>query len=401
MLNEKEVSRRSFLEQSAVAAAGAGLATACATAQTGLESVALAPDEKLRVGILGCGNRSTTHIEGINQHPRMEVVAMCDILPEMMDEKKALLEGPAPRLFTDYEQMLKEADMHAVVNVLPNTLHKAGTIASMQAGFHVLCEKPLSLLVTECRDMIAASEKYRKVLQVGTQSRYTPNNAAIAEKVHSGLIGNVLYAWLHVFRADWRKLHPDPVEDARINWRMQQDQCGGIIFEQGIHQLDYFNWFINSEPEEITCMGGINNTRLEKRNSWDHIGLVVRYANNALMTCGGNLYGCGGTGEDCLFGDKGTLEIRGRGNGGAILHTRTYWRPYGMGEDPIKKSDKVKLSDKKGNASYLQYDGFMDAVEGKAPPFPSGRDHVAAVQIARGAMLAMEAGGHIKASEVD
>jgi predicted dehydrogenase len=77
---------------------------------------------------------------------------------------------------------------------------------------------------------------------------------------------------------DWRKLFPDPEEDSRKNWRMKQSEGGAVVYEVGIHTIDVYNWFIGSEPVEITCLGGVHNKRLQKRDSWDHAGVVVRYA---------------------------------------------------------------------------------------------------------------------------
>jgi predicted dehydrogenase len=399
------LTRRSFLEKSLVAAAGVGLAggsrTSKAGSKTAIIPVRLGAGEKLRIAILGCGNRSRAHIAAINHYAEhMEVAAMCDILPEMLEEKKKLVKAGKPRLYTDYEKMLKEGDdLHAVSVVLPNTLHRAGTIASLEAGKHVLCEKPLTLELTNTKAIIETADRTRRIVQVGTQSRHAPGYALLAEKLQDGLIGPVLYGWAQTFRGDWRKIYPDPEEDSKKNWRMKQSEGGAVVYEMGIHTIDLFNWFIDSEPKEITCLGGVHNKRLERRDSWDHAGLAVRYANGVLLTYGGNLYSCGGPGPDILFGEKSTLEIPSRRAKRAIVRTRAYWNPHGKGQGRLK-TDQIALPQSKLDPSTLQFLHFLEAVQGKKPSFPSARDHLPAVLIARAALMSQAEGRHIKASDV-
>ena len=263
----------------------------------------------------------------------------------------------------------------------------------------MLCEKPLTLKLADTKAIIRASDRTQRIVQVGTQSRHAPGYVTLAEKIHDGLIGPVLYGWAQTFRSDWRKIYPDPKEDSRKNWRMKQNEGGSVVYEMGIHTIDLFNWFIGSDPVAVTCLGGVHNERLQKRDSWDHAGLVVRYANGALLTYGGNLYSCGGPGPDILFGEKSSLEVPSRRSTRAMTYTSAYWRPYGRGGGRTKK-DEIPLPASELDPSILQYRSFLEAVQGMKPPFPSARDHLPAVLIARASLLSQAEGRHIKAAEV-
>jgi predicted dehydrogenase len=408
IMTSSEISRREFIQTSAVTATGVtGALTATETALSAesIDPVKLDSGEKLRLAIIGCGARSQNHIVGINHYKNLEIVAICDILPEMLEEKGKLIERGAPRRYTDYQKMLQQDDIHAVVNILPNTLHCEMTVASLDAGKHVLCEKPLANNVTECRQMMKAADRNRRVLQVGTQSRHNPGFQNLVRQLREGLVGKPLYGWVHSFRADWRKLDPDPVKDAEINWRMQMDECGGITYEMGIHLIDVFNWFIGSAPVEVTSMGGINNTKLEKRDSWDHAGVITRYENGAVVNYGANLYSCGGPGPDCIFGDGGSLTCEPtywkEGPVKVTKYNRSYWRPFGMKEDPEYDVTPLSLPDAPEQPTTLQYDHFYQACLGQKPPFPSAGEHLKAVQIARGSILSTLERRHIRISEVD
>ena len=399
-MGHEGLTRRSFLRSGLIASAGAGLASQ-ADAQTSIIPTKLDAGRKFRIAVLGCGNRSRSHIAAINHHAnKMEVAALCDILPEMLTEKKKLVRSGKPQLYTDYAKMLEKCeDLHAVAVVLPNTLHRDGTIASLEAGKHVLCEKPLTLKLADTKAIIEASERTRRIVQVGTQSRHAPGCAALADKLHEGLIGPVLYGWAQTFRSDWRKIYPDPQEDAKKNWRMKQSEGGAVVYEMGIHTIDVFNWFIGSEPVEVTCLGGVHNKRLEKRDSWDHAGLIVRYANGAVLTYGGNLYSCGGPGPDILFGETSTLELGPRRSARAIVRKRAYWNPHGKGPGKTE-TEEIALPTSKTDPTTLQLLHFFEAAQGKKTPFPSARDHLPAVLIARAALMSQAEGRHIKASDV-
>jgi predicted dehydrogenase len=427
MFNES-FSRRSFLEKSLLGAtAGAGIAALTPSpVAADIDPVKLAPGEKLKVGIIGCGNRSRDHIASINRMEEIEIAALCDLLPEMMDEKKQLIRSGArsPQLYADYHKMLLQPDLHAAIVVVPNNVHKECTVASFEAKKHVLCEKPLALTIADCRTMIAEGEKAKKVLQVGTQGMNSPSTLAVGKAVHEGALGNLLYAWISTFRSDWRKLHPDPAIDSKINWRMNKALSGGVIYEQGIHTLAAFTWFLKSEPVELAAMGGYHNKKLEQRDSYDHSGVLVRFANGALLVYGGNIYSSGAPREDCLFGDAGTLVM---GNPPRIT-TGQYWAPYrataqsaqaegtpnvearaqGQPRPARRQADAssrgaggkvIEVPEEGGKPS--QYVQFFKSVTGEVAPFPTGRDHLPALQIARGSLIATESKRVIRISEVD
>ena len=379
----------------------ATLPAAAAAAQApAIEPVKLAGGARLRVGILGCGNRSIAHLSSLASVDNVEVAALCDIVPEKMEERAKLVKTGTPRRFTDYQKMLKESDLHAVGIVLPNTLHREAIIACLQAGKHVLCEKPLTLDVRESQDVIRAFDRYRRVVQVGTQRRHAANFHALAEKLREGALGNILYGWVNTFRGDWIKLFPDPAEDSAKNWRMRQAEGGAVIYEMGIHLIDLFNWLIDSAPVEVSAMGGVHNKRLQKRDSWDHVGAVVRYANGALLTYGGHLYSSAGSPPDFLYGDAGTLEVPGENGRTAQIRKGPYWRPFQERGEGVKAETVSLALPPSGNTTTAQWSYFYESVQGRKPVFPSPRHHLPAIQIAQGSLKSAAEHRHIKVAEL-
>ncbi|MBR2877480.1 MAG: Gfo/Idh/MocA family oxidoreductase, partial [Clostridia bacterium] len=124
----------------------------------------------LKIGIIGCGGISRQHIEAYNKNPDVEVYALCDINEDRvksMGEKYGI-----DRLYTSAEEMLKLPEIDAVSVCTWNSAHAPCTIAALNAGKHVLCEKPMAMNAAEAQTMIDAAEKNGKLLMIGFARRY-------------------------------------------------------------------------------------------------------------------------------------------------------------------------------------------------------------------------------------
>src|SRR5450432_844723 len=125
--------------------------------------------EKLRVGIIGCGGISETHIRALQTFPEVELVAGVDLKTDrlrLMEEKYGF-----PNLYTDWKRMLKENKPEAVIICTPNGVHYTPAIDASNAGCHVLVEKPMAMNPGECQKMIDVARKNKKKLVVGFQYR--------------------------------------------------------------------------------------------------------------------------------------------------------------------------------------------------------------------------------------
>jgi len=261
------------------------------------------------------------------------------------------------------------------------------------AGKHVLCEKPMALSASDCDAMIAAQRKARKVLMIGTQRRHSPSLTGFTERIHNGIIGKVLYAWMNDFRRDWRKMYQNREDEIANNWRFSNKRSGGLTFEMSIHGIDMCNWIMDSPPIEIAGMGGFNNPKLLPRETTDHIGILVRYQNNAQLTYGASLYGSGGDGPDIISGVDGSTFVEGSK---MIVLRRDYWRPYN--ESPALSNEAFDLP--RGNATTEMHRYFSRAIRGGVPPYPDGYNGKMAVQIARAAEMSYVEKRYISVDEV-
>jgi len=334
-----------------------------------------------KICILGCGNRSKAHISALNDVPEIQIAALCDVVPHKMDERAKLIKKKTElRKYTDLEKMVQQEDLDAVAVVLPNHLHKMGTIAALQAGKHVFCEKPMALTVADCNEMIAVSKSTRRAIQVGTQRRHSPMYKKAVEAIRKASVGQILSSDVNSYRGDWRVPAADEYPAGEEYWRLNQDKCGGVVYEMGAHTIDVNNWIFDSEPVTVVSLQGVNDLALRKRNSTDHGGVLVRYANDALMNYGGNLYAYGPSGADYFFAINGTIKL---GEGELEI---TYGHARGVpSEEPLPKPVKIKLSGGDGTNDQWKY--FARVLAGQADPYPDGYMGRQSIQICQGSVI--------------
>ncbi len=149
--------------------------------------------EKIKIGIIGTGGISHAHMRPYMSFEDVEVVAACDIVPgkaRAFLDKYGLEKAPA---FENCQEMVKAVAMDGVSICTYNTTHAECTIAALEAGIHVLCEKPMSFTLQEAADMVKASKKSGKILTIGFQPRYDYMRRKVDHMINSGALGKVYY----------------------------------------------------------------------------------------------------------------------------------------------------------------------------------------------------------------
>ncbi|HEX6972537.1 MAG TPA: Gfo/Idh/MocA family oxidoreductase [Limnochordia bacterium] len=185
---------------------------------------------KLRVGIIGVGGIAThAHIPGYRQLlDRVELVACADVNAERAREVAARFEFRAA--YADYREMLEKEALDAVSVCTPNKFHAPASIAALEAGCHVLCEKPPALTAAEAEAMVAAAEKAKRVLTFGLHMRFTAEAQAAKRLVDGGEMGDIYAVRVNALR---RRGIP--------GWGVftnKELQGGGPLIDIGVHMLD-------------------------------------------------------------------------------------------------------------------------------------------------------------------
>lgn len=272
---KKNLSRRGFLR---AAAAGAGLVSAPAVSGPA-DSSQTAPKktDDLNVALIGVGLQGTVLLESSLKIPGVRFRAVCDIW-EAYNLKRASGRlqsyGQDHHAYTDYRDLLeKEKDLDAVLIATPDFVHAEHTIACLEAGLDVYCEKVMSNTLDGARAMVRAARETGKLLQIGHQRRSNPKYLHCARNL---LRDARIAGRLTAVNGQWNRSVQQPISwprnaelDAETlarygfktmqqfrNWRWYKGLGGGPIMDLGSHQIDVFNWFLGTAPKSVVAEGG-------------------------------------------------------------------------------------------------------------------------------------------------
>ncbi len=200
---------------------------------------------KVKVGIVGCGGIANgKHLPAIQKNGNFEIVAFCDIIKERAEEAKQKYGTPDARVYTDYNELVKE-DIEAVYVLTPNKSHSIISVAAMKAGKHVMCEKPMAKSYADAKLMLDTAKETGKLLTIGYQNRYRQDSKYLKRACENGDMGEIYYAKAHAIRR-----RAVPTWGVFLN---EEEQGGGPLIDIGTHALDLTLWMMdNYEPESVT-----------------------------------------------------------------------------------------------------------------------------------------------------
>lgn len=188
---------------------------------------------KVRIGVIGVGAIGTVHTKAYAKVADAEVVAMCDILPDRLKAKAA--EFGIAKTYADYNQLLADPEIDAVSVCVPNNMHAPIAIAALNAGKHVMLEKPMTLNPDLARDIIAARDKSGKKLQMGMVWRQKDEAQLVKQAIANGRLGNIYQIRVKLIR---RRGIPG------LGGWFTTKACsgGGGLIDIAVHFLDLVMW---------------------------------------------------------------------------------------------------------------------------------------------------------------
>lgn len=227
----------------------------------------------INVAIIGTGAISSSHIEAYLRFPdRCKIVALVDIYPEKA-QAQAQKYGIDAEIAADYHEVIRNKDIQLVSVCTPPYTHAPITIDCLQAGHHVLVEKPMSSSLHECDAMIAASQSSKRVLSVVAQNRFRTPMMKLKSVLDSGIIGKIVHAQVDSFW--WRGYcYYD------LWWRgTWEKEGGGCTLNHAVHHIDALQWMMGL-PEEITAV--MSNTAHDNAEVEDLSVAILRYTGGSL-----------------------------------------------------------------------------------------------------------------------
>jgi predicted dehydrogenase len=276
MSSESDVTRRDFLKTAAKTTASAS-ALSGITFLTRPERV-FGANDRVRVAVCGLKNRGKDHLDAFSRVPNVEIAALCDVDDTVLRKRRAEVGGGA-RTFADVRLLLEDQSIDAISIAAPNHWHALMAIWACQAGKDVYVEKPCSHNLWEGRQLVRAAEKYRRIVQHGTQSRSARALIEAINHLHGGTFGEIYLARGLCFkrRDTIGRVSSEPVPTGvdydlwtgpaplkpftrnrfHYNWHWIWDTGNGDLGNQGIHQVDAARWGLGvAFPNRVSAVGG-------------------------------------------------------------------------------------------------------------------------------------------------
>lgn len=268
--------------------------------------------KKIRLGILGCGRVSVKHFEAIAKNTDLiELVTVCDA--DIVRAEKVAAPFAA-KAFSDFDEMLDNAQLDAVSILLPNGLHPEYAIRAARKKVNVITEKPMAIKYEDGLLMKAEAEKNGVQLFVIYQNRFNPTIQALNKAVEDGRFGKIHLITSNVF---WHRPQEYYTKDA--TWHGTKNLDGGAFYTQASHYVDLVCWVVRSELKSVYS----NLVTLARQIETEDCGVAtVEWQNGTLgnfnvtvLTYANNLEG-----SVTIIGEKGTVRI-----GGIAMNEIEYW----------------------------------------------------------------------------
>jgi len=219
---------------------------------------------KLKAGIIGCGGIANgKEMPSIKQTGLVEMVAFCDIVAEKA-AKAAKEYGIADaKTYTDYKEVLKDSSIDIIYVCTPNRSHSIITVDALNAGKHVMCEKPMAINTIEAQKMVEAAKANNKILTIGYQNRYRADSAYLKEECQNGVLGEIYFAKARALRR-----RAVPTWGVFLN---EYEQGGGPLIDIGTHALDLTLWMMDNYKPKY-AVGTVYHKLNDQKNTANAFG---------------------------------------------------------------------------------------------------------------------------------
>lgn len=330
----------------------------------------------LKVGVLGCGTIARVrHLLEYDNNKEVEIAAVCDIVEERAEEMAKLYGAKA---FTDYRDVLENKEIDVISICLPNYLHASVTIAALNAGKHVLCEKPMATSKDEAEAMIAAGKLNEKKLMIAHNQRFVASHQKAKEIIESGKLGKI-YSFFTTFG------HPGPEEwsiDRAESWFFNKDQAFiGAMGDLGVHKADLMRYLLGDFSE----VGAFIETNAKQNTDVDDNAVCILRTESGII---GTLtaswaYVTGGDNSTIIYGENGTLRLEADPVYSLI-------EEYRDGTIINHQLEKIQTNEEGGQSNSSIIDYFVTSIlENTEPPIP-GEEGMKSLEVILAAIESQE-----------
>ncbi len=331
-------------------------------------------EKSLRYGLVGCGGFGGVHLSKMVELEGIDVVALCDIHPERCEQLKAQYHLEA-RCYTDYNEMIRAENLDVVTIAAVDKVHCGATLAALEAGCHVMCEKPMALFTEECVAMVKKAEEAGKLLMVGQVCRYAPGFVKAKELVENGTIGDLYFV-------ESEYAHDYTFVRGTDDWRVDPDR--EPIIGGACHAIDLLRW-IAGNPVETTAYS-VHKVLTD----WpvaDTTVAIFRFPEEVI----GKVYASIGckrnyTMRTVLYGTRGTIIVN---------NTDPRLELYTLQEDGSSRPTVLPLEIDNHNV-LAEHRTFLDSIRNGTPLVTTGTEGARTVAVCRAVVESAKTGAPVK-----
>jgi predicted dehydrogenase len=204
------------------------------------------------MAIVGVGNIATLNVPGYLQHEHCEVVALCDPRADVLERRSR--EWGVDRCYTELDAVLADDDVDAVEILSPTPLHAAHTIAALQAGKHVSCQKPIANSVADAREAVAVARSSGKMFRVTEQCCHYPPLVKARELIRSGVIGTPTVIRIKTVVGRTESEFQANLDPSGYTWRFNSESPGGHLFDDVMHKYAMALWLVDTDIRSVQAI---------------------------------------------------------------------------------------------------------------------------------------------------
>jgi UDP-N-acetylglucosamine 3-dehydrogenase len=332
---------------------------------------------KLKIAVIGCGSIAQhRHLLEYKANEEVEITAVCDIVKERVE---AIAQLYAAKAYTDYKELLEAESVDAVSVCLPNYLHAPVSIDALQAGCHVLCEKPMATSREEAEQMIQAAEANGKKLMIAHNQRFVPSHVKAKELIEEGALGKV-----YSFRTAFGHGGPEGWSaEGEDSWFFKKEQAFiGAMGDLGVHKADLLRYILGQEFVDVA--GFVENNAKENITVDDNAVCILRTANGIVGTMAASwAYNPSEDNSTVIYGEKGTLRLEEDPVYSLIAQ-------YTNGDVVNYELGKIQSNDEGGQSDSHVIDHFVDCILNDKQPLIDGEEGLKSLEVILGAIQSGE-----------
>ena len=332
---------------------------------------------KIRIAVIGCGSIAKyRHLIEYNNNTQVEIVAVCDINEARVKETAEKYRAKA---YTSYKILLASENIDAVSVCLPNYLHAPVSIAALNAGAHVLCEKPMATSREEAEQMIEAARRSNKKLMIGHNQRFVSSHQKAKRLIEQGEVGKI-----YSFRTSFGHGGPEGWSaEGADSWFFKKDQAFiGAMGDLGVHKADLLRYLLGEEFTEVGAF--VETNAKENINVDDNATLILKTKSGIVGTLAASwAYTAKEDNSTILYGEKATLRLEDDPEYSLIVQ-------YNNGEVVKYELDGIQSNEDGGQTTSHTIDHFVESILQDTNPLIDGEEGKKSLEVILGALESVE-----------